>query len=70
MEQIAGETPGSTAKAFARLQGLNFFNDLEGQVYAYDEIVGWLRKVGFASPRRIDLRRAPGFSVVMGRKAR
>jgi hypothetical protein len=69
MEQIEGGVQGSVAKALARLQGLNFFNDLEGQTYTFDEIAGWLMEVGFVYPRRVDLRRAPGFSIVLGSRA-
>lgn len=68
MEQLAGEVPGPTARAFARLQGLNYFNDLEGQVYTFDEIAGWLASAGFTHLRRIHLRKAPGFSLVLGTK--
>jgi predicted O-methyltransferase YrrM len=69
MEQIAGKVFGSTATALARLQALNFFNDLEAQTYAYDEIASWLTQTGFINPRRINLLKTPGFSLVMGAKS-
>src|SRR5262249_34102775 len=68
MEQIAGKAFGSTAKALARLQALNFFNDLEAQTYEFDEIAGWLTKIGFIKIGRISLRKTPGFSLVLGTK--
>jgi cyclopropane fatty-acyl-phospholipid synthase-like methyltransferase len=69
MEQITSKVSGSTANALARLQGLNFFNDLGAQTYGFDEIAGWLTKVGFSNARRINLRKTPGFSLVLGTKA-
>ena len=69
MEQMAGRLFGSTATALARLQALNFYNDLGGQAYTFDEIAGWLTKTGFTNPRRITLRKMPGFSLVLGKKA-
>lgn len=68
MEQIAGKIFGSTAKALARLQALNYFNDLEAQTYEFNEIAGWLTEVGFADIGRISLRKTPGFSLVLGTK--
>ena len=68
MEQIAGKVFSSTAKALARLQALNYFNDLEAQTYEFDEIAGWLMKLGFVNPRRINLYRTPGFSLVLGQR--
>ncbi len=68
MEQIVDNAPGPTAKALARLQALNYFNDLDAQTYAFDEIVSWITKVGFANPRGINLRKTPGFGLVLGTK--
>ena len=56
------------ANALARLQGLNFFNDTDGQSYTFAEIASWLTTVGFSSLRRIRLRRTPGFGMVIGTK--
>ncbi|SRR6266498_204220 len=68
LEQIASKVFGSTAKAIARLQALNYFNDLEAQTYEFKEIAGWLTKVGFTNIRRSDLRKTPGFSLILGTK--
>ncbi len=68
LEQMTGKVAGPTARALAALQALNFFNDLEGQTYAFDEVAAWLTKVGFSDPKRIDLRMTPGFSLVLGTK--
>ncbi len=69
MEPIVGKVQGSTARTLARLQGLNFFNDLGAQTYSFDAIAGWLAKAGFTDPGHVTLRRSPGFGLVIGRKA-
>ena len=69
MEQLTGKVFGSTARALARLQALNFFNDLGGQTYSFNDIASWLTESGFTKPRRITLRKMPGFSLVLGKKA-
>lgn len=68
MEQIAGKTFGSTATVLARLQALNFFNDMEAQTYGFADIAGWLAQAGFVNPRRMDLLKTPGFGLVLGTK--
>jgi hypothetical protein len=68
LDQIAGKAPGPTAEAVARLNGLNLFNAIGGQTYAFDEIAGWLRAAGFTNPRRINLFRSPGQGLVLGTK--
>jgi len=59
---------GSTGKALARLQALNYFNDMEAQTYGFEDIVGWLTQAGFVNPRRINLLKTPGFGLVLGIK--
>jgi len=68
MEQIAGQVFGSTGKVLARLQALNYFNDLEAQTYTFEDIAGWLTQAGFVNPRRMDLLKTPGFGLVLGTK--
>ena len=69
MEQMAGKVRGSAATALARLQALNYFNDLGAQTYAFAEISGWLAQAGFAKLRRINLLKTPGFSLVLASEA-
>jgi hypothetical protein len=68
MDQIAGKESGPIGRVLVGLQGLNFFNDGGGRVYAFEEIVPWVTTTGFTNPRRINLRRLPGFSLVLGTK--
>jgi ubiquinone/menaquinone biosynthesis C-methylase UbiE len=70
LEQLAGKAPSPTARAITRLFGLAYFHLLGGQIYAFDEIARWLTTVGFTNPRRVNLLRSPGVSLVMGTKAR
>lgn len=69
MEQMVGPLPTSTAKALARLQALNYFNDLNAQTYTFDQIAGWLAQTGFVHPRRINLLKTPGFSLALATRA-
>lgn len=68
MDQLAGKVTGPTAKAVTSLQGLNLFNEVGGQTYTSDEITRWLIAAGFTRPRRINLRKAPGFGLMLGIK--
>jgi SAM-dependent methyltransferase len=70
---IVDQTPtrgGGAAQALARLQALNFFNDLGARTYTVDEICGWLTGAGFADFRRQSLRSIPGFTLLSALKKR
>lgn len=61
LDQFADAHPrGPTARAVARLNGLNLFNASGGQCYSGAEISAWLARAGFGPPRRIDLLTSPG----------
>ena len=68
LEQLAGKALSPTARAITRIFGLNYFHLLGGQIYTFDEIARWLTSSGFTNPRRINLLRSPGVSLVMGTK--
>ena len=68
--RMAGKGLGPAAKALVRLEALNFFNDLGARTYSFEEIGSWLRKAGFAGLKRVNLRKTPGFGLVLGTKAR
>ncbi len=67
-EQLAGKAPGPMLQAAAQILGLAYFHLLDGQIYAFDDIAGWLGAAGFANPRRINLLKAPGNSLVLATK--
>jgi len=68
LEQLAGKASSPTLKALAQFFGLNYLATLGGQIYAFDEVARWLKDAGFSNPRRINLRKAPGSSLVVARK--
>ena len=63
-EQLAGRSGGAAARAAAQLLGLSYFHLLGGRLYSFKELAGWLTAAGFANPRRVNLLRAPGSSLV------
>jgi SAM-dependent methyltransferase len=69
MEQFAGRAPTPMAEAVAQILGLSFYHLLGGQIYPYAEVAGWLTDAGFTTPRRSDLRQAPGSSLVQATRA-
>jgi hypothetical protein len=68
MEQLVGGATTGLANAVARLQALNYFNDLGAQTYTFEDVAGWLATAGFAAARRLSLRKTPGFSLVLATK--
>jgi SAM-dependent methyltransferase len=69
MEQLGGDGSTGLARVVARLQALNYFNDLGAQTYAFEDVAGWLTTGGFHATRRIALRKTPGFSLLLATKA-
>jgi 2-polyprenyl-3-methyl-5-hydroxy-6-metoxy-1,4-benzoquinol methylase len=59
-EQLADRAPLPLARAMVGILSLQYFATLGARVYAEAEIAGWMRRAGFAAPRRIGLRRTPG----------
>lgn len=64
-EQIAGKASGSAGRAVAQILGMSYFHLLGGRVYSFEEISDWLAAAGFGSPRRKNLLKAPGNSLIM-----
>ncbi len=65
-EQLAdSKVGGAMARASARFNGLALFRSRGGQAYGFDEIASWLRATGFTAPRKIDLPRSPGSSLIL-----
>lgn len=70
LDQVVDRRGRSLSGALARLQGLNYFNDLDGQTYAFKEIAAWIEAAGFGQPRRVRLRTLPGSSLVTSKLRR
>ena len=69
VEQFAGRAPGPAVYAIQRLLDLNYHLALGGRTYRYADAAGWLTDAGFGSPRRINLRSAPGTSLALAVRA-
>ena len=64
LEQTADRFGGAAGYALARLQALNFFNDLGTGTYAAAEIRTWFAAAGFGGWKQRTLRRLPGFTLL------
>jgi hypothetical protein len=64
-EQFAGRAPGPAVHAIQRLLDLNYHLALGGRTYRFADASRWLTEAGFAPPRRINLRSAPGTSLAV-----
>jgi ubiquinone/menaquinone biosynthesis C-methylase UbiE len=52
VEQLPDSAPLPVMKTVGQILSASFFHLLGGQIYTYDEIVGWLQKAGFKAARR------------------
>ncbi|GAI54111.1 unnamed protein product, partial [marine sediment metagenome] len=68
LDQLASQPASQLAATLAHLMGLNLFAEVGGRVYTHEEVNRWLSEAGFVNQRRINLRRAPGVSLVLGKK--
>ena len=62
--------PNAAVNAIQRLLDLNYHLALGGRTYRFSEAAEWLTEAGFTSPRRSNLRSAPGTSLVVAGTAR
>ena len=68
-EQFAGRAPGPAVHAIQRLLDLNYHLALGGRTYRFADASGWLTGAGFGSPKRVNLRSAPGTSLAVAVRA-
>jgi hypothetical protein len=68
VEQLVDTAPGPTTRVIGQLLGLSYFHLLGGQIYTFDEVVGWLRAGGFTQPRRKNLLKSSSGSLVLATK--
>ncbi|WP_439026155.1 methyltransferase [Haloarchaeobius sp. DT45] len=66
MDQFEGAGPIATARAMNDFIGFTYRVLLGGRVYRFEQVEAWLRAAGFTDVTRIDLRRAPGVTLVTG----
>jgi hypothetical protein len=67
--KFSGRAPGPAVDAIQRLLDLTFLVALGGQTYRFADVSAWLTDAGFATPRRINLRSAPGTSMAVALRA-
>lgn len=65
-EQVKGRTTGRAAKAITHVLEMSYFQLLDGQVYTYKDIAGWLEAAGCTRLRRMNLLKAPGTCLIVG----
>ncbi len=66
LEQVDEKLPSRAYNTFGKLLSLNYFHMLNGRVYTYNEIAGWMKEAGFANVRRINLLKVPGNALIIG----
>ncbi len=66
IEQLAGEAPTPTANATKELLSLSYFHLLNGRIWEYETVKGWLVTAGCVNVRRVDSPLLPGTSIILG----
>lgn len=69
LEQFSEPTSSNAVGALVQFLSITFLAAVGGQTYEYDDVVKWLSASGFSEAQRKKLRRAPGSSLVIARKA-
>ena len=67
-EQLAGRAPTPAANATKALLGMSYLHLLGGQLWAYEDVAGWMQAAGLAGVRRIDSLQLPATSLVVATK--
>ncbi len=68
LEQLAGRAPLPLGNTINGLLGLSYFHLLQGNLYSFEEVAGWFNAAGLSRPRRINLLKGPGSSLIIGAK--
>ena len=68
LDQVTGKIPGGMANAVIQLIALHYFLLADGRVHAHDEIESWFTQTGFTDIRFHKMLKAPGTSLMIGRK--
>ena len=54
------------SRAANNILGLSYYHLLGGQVYSYEQAKNWFQTAGFGNLKRINLRKVPGNSLIIG----
>jgi SAM-dependent methyltransferase len=68
-EQLAGGPPGGAAHAVQQILGLSYYHLLQGQLYSYETVAGWMRSANLSSVRRVESLRLPGTTLLLGSRS-
>lgn len=66
LEQFGPNLPMPMSRAANNILGMSYYHLLGGQVYSPEQVENWFQKAGYGNLKRIDLRRVPGNSLVIG----
>ncbi|GAB4579805.1 MAG: methyltransferase [Anaerolineales bacterium] len=66
LEQLDEKLPSQAYNTIGKLLSLNYFHLLNGRVYTYQEIAGWLQEAGFTKVQRLNLMKVPGNVLIIG----
>ena len=54
------------SRAANNILGLSYYHLLGGKVYSYEQVESWFRAAGYSNLKRINLRKVPGNSLMIG----
>lgn len=66
LEQFDTNLPMPMSRAANNILGMSYYHLLGGQVYSHEQVENWLSKAGYSNLKRINLRKVPGNSLVIG----
>lgn len=66
LEQVETNLPLPMSRAVNNILGLSYYHLLGGQVYTYEQVESWFQAAGYGDIQRINLRKVPGNSLVIG----
>ena len=66
LEQFGTNLPLPMSRAANNILGLSYYHLLGGQVYSYEQVESWFRAAGYSNLKRINLRKVPGNSLIIG----
>jgi hypothetical protein len=66
LEQFGTNLPLPMSQAANNILGLSYYHLLGGQVYTHAQVVSWFQAAGYGNIQRLNLRKVPGNSLVIG----
>jgi cyclopropane fatty-acyl-phospholipid synthase-like methyltransferase len=66
LEQFGTNLPMPMSRAANNILEMSYYHLLGGQVYSHEQVENWLCTAGYSNLKRINLRKVPGNSLVIG----